>query len=58
MFFSERNNKQGRDGGGCSTRPVPSQNIRRLNFSQKSTSSKFDQVYTKKMNIYNIKWTF
>jgi hypothetical protein len=26
----------------------PSQNVRRLNFSQKSISSKFDQVYTKK----------
>jgi hypothetical protein len=31
-------------------------NVRRL--SQKLTSSKFDQVYTKNMDIYNIKWTF
>jgi hypothetical protein len=27
----------------------PSQNVRRLSFSQKSTSSMFDQVYTKKI---------
>jgi hypothetical protein len=32
----------------------PSENVRRLSFSQKSTSSKFDQVYMKKILISTI----